>query len=202
MATMKINDTVLLRNYSKGLFEEKNLDLGDEHSAKMYDVLFTGTSYLLNAAKSKEKPVAIQFKTVNGQTVGAAIVQYFANENPDLVGNWSLVWTFNESDIPADARVIDFAKETTVYNFYRSAGGDKYGMCFKSDGILATCMIYALEMLKKYLDENAKEGSEVAVEDDGIFLARVAVENGEKVFALEAAGELKTLIKDDASIEK
>ena len=56
--------------------------------------------------------------------------------------------------------------------------------------------------LKKWLDENAKEGVEVKIEQDGIFQARVAVENGEKVFAVEADGEVKNLIKDDTADEK
>ena len=40
------------------------------------------------------------------------------------------------------------------------------------------------------------------VEQDAIFQARVAVENGEKVFAIEPAAEIKVLIKSDAMIEK
>ena len=63
-------------------------------------------------------------------------------------------------------------------------------------------LTYLLQQIYKWLDENAKEGEEVIVEQDGIFQARVAVENGEKVFAIEPAGEVKMLIKDDAAIEK
>ena len=51
-------------------------------------------------------------------------------------------------------------------------------------------------------NENASEKEEVGVELDGVFQARVAVEDGKKVFAIEPAGEIKVLIKDDASIEK
>ena len=75
-------------------------------------------------------------------------------------------------------------------------------MQFKSDAMLADCLTYALIQLKKWLDENAKEGTEVMVEQDAIFQARVAVENGEKVFAIEPAAEIKVLIKSDAMIEK
>ena len=78
----------------------------------------------------------------------------------------------------------------------------KYGMQFKSDAMLVDCLTYALIQLKKWLDENAKEGAEVMVEQDAIFQARVAVENGEKVFAIEPAAEIKVLIKSDAMIEK
>jgi len=57
-------------------------------------------------------------------------------------------------------------------------------------------------MLRRWLDENAKENEVVSIEQDGVFEARVAVENGEKVFAIEPAGEVKIIIKDDAAIEK
>jgi hypothetical protein len=75
-------------------------------------------------------------------------------------------------------------------------------MRFKGVSELVDCLIYALTTLKKWLDENAKENVEVSVELDGFFQARVAVENGEKVFAIEPDGEIKNLIKDDAAIEK
>ena len=48
----------------------------------------------------------------------------------------------------------------------------------------------------------ASETEEVSIEQDGVFQARVAIEGGEKVFAIEPAGEIKMLIKDDTSIEK
>jgi hypothetical protein len=54
----------------------------------------------------------------------------------------------------------------------------------------------------KWLDENAKMDEEVTIEQDGVFQARVGIEAGQKVFSLEPAGEIKMLIKDDASVEK
>ena len=48
----KLFDTTLPANYSKVLFEEKNLDLAPEHLDKMFDTVFTGSANLLNHAKS------------------------------------------------------------------------------------------------------------------------------------------------------
>ena len=55
--------------------------------------------------------------------------------------------------------------------------------------------------LRKWLDENTKSSEEALIELDGVFQARGAIEGGEKVFAIEPAGEIKILIKDDAAIE-
>jgi hypothetical protein len=65
-----------------------------------------------------------------------------------------------------------------------------------------TTHLYALSQIKKWLDENAKEGEETVIECPGLFQARVGIEGGEKVFAIEADGEIKNIIKDDAAIEK
>ena len=63
-------------------------------------------------------------------------------------------------------------------------------------------MSYALVQLHKWLDENAKEDMVESIELDGVFTARVGVEDGVKVFSIEPHGEIKNLIKDDAAIEK
>jgi uncharacterized protein YkuJ len=75
-------------------------------------------------------------------------------------------------------------------------------MQFLDSTTLENLFTESLIYLKKWLDENANETEEVTVEEDGVFVARVAVENGEKVFAIEMDGLVKQLVKDDASIEK
>lgn len=198
---MKLFETTLPQNYSKGLFEEKNYDLAPEHTDKITYVVFTGTADLLNGAKSKDKATAFTFDRIDGSVLAAAIVQYFPNEDESKPGNWSLVWTFDQADIPDGALRISI-KDPQTHSYFRAIAGDKWGMKFKDPACIITLLTYVLEQIHKWLDENAEEGKEVSVEQEAVFQARVAVENGEKVFALEPAGEIKMLIKDDASIEK
>ena len=129
------------------------------------------------------------------------IVQYFENEDPSNPGNWNLVWSFDENDIPDGANRINF-KDPASHPYFRAIAGDKYGIRFKDPSAIVTLHTYFFEQLRKWLDENADANKEVSIELETIFVARVAVENGEKVFALEPAGEMKVLIKDDAAIEK
>ena len=198
---MKLFDTQMPQMYSKALFEEKCTDLAPEHTGKMLDVVFTGTANLLNQAKSKEKPTVFTFRKINGDLIAAAMVRFFENEDTNNPGNWSLVWTFDDADIPEGALVIDLSDSQTHSDF-RAVAGEKYGMRFEDTAAMTDCLTYALIHVKKWLDENAKEGTEVSLEFDGFFQARVAIENGEKVFAIEPDGEIKNLIKDDAAIEK
>ena len=167
----------------------------------MFDVIFTGTANLLSQAKSKDKATAFTFRKIDGSLIAAAVVQYFENEDKKNPGNWSLVWTFDEADIPENSLLIDFS-DTQTHSYFRAVAGEKYGMRFEGVAELVDCLVYALSTLKKWLDENAKENAETSIELDGFFQARVAVENGEKIFAIEPDGEIKNLIKDDAAIEK
>ena len=198
---MKLFDTQMPQMYSKALFEEKCTDLAPEHTGKMLDVVFTGTANLLNQAKSKEKPTVFTFRKINGDLIAAAMVRFFENEDTNNPGNWSLVCTFDDADIPEGALVIDLSDSQT-HSYFRAVAGEKYGMRFEDTAAMTDCLTYALIHVKKWLDENAKEGAEVSLEFDGFFQARVAIENGEKVFAIEPDGEIKNLIKDDAAIEK
>jgi hypothetical protein len=198
---MNLYDTQLPANWSKGLFEEKCMDLAPEHMDKIFDTLVTGVANLLNNAKSMDKPTAYVVRKVEGPFVVGCVVQFFENDDKTNPGNWNMTWTFNENDIPENASVIGIDNAQT-HSYFRSVAGQKYGMIFESESSLVTLLIYAFEQLKKWLDENAKEDQEVSIEVEGLFQARVGVEGGEKVFAMEADGEIKNLIKDDAAIEK
>ena len=198
---MKINESTLPEMFSKALFEEKNLDLAAEHMDKIMDIIFTGTANLLSNVKSMNKPVAFTFTKLDQSFIAAAMVQFFKNEDESKPGNWSLSWTFDPADIPVDATKIDIS-DAQSHSYFRAVAGEKYGIRFEMQSDILDCITMALTQLKKWLDENAKEGVDVKIEQDGIFQARVAVENGEKVFAVEADGEVKNLIKDDTADEK
>lgn len=198
---MKLFDTNLPALYSKYLFEEKKADLSADHTDKMADVLFTGIANILKQAKSIEKPACFMITKIDGSLILAAIIQYFENEDKDMSGNWSLVYTFNEADIPENALKINL-NDVNTHSYFRAVAAEKYGMRFDDPDAVVDCMeVFAIQ-LKHWLDINAKEGAETTVELEGIFEARSAVEGGEKVFALTPGSEIKVLIKDDSAIEK
>ena len=199
---MKLYETNLPNNYCTGLLNEKDMILGTEHTDKIADILFTSAALSLNGNKDKNQPVALRFDRNDGSMVAAAVVQFFENtDDKDQPGNWNLVFTFDESDIPDNTKVFNISNPM-IQVFFRATAGDKYRIVYKTPQDIIELNTYFFEMLHKWLDENAKEGEVVSVEAEGIFEARVAIEGGEKVFSIEPAGEIKMLIKDDASIEK
>lgn len=198
---MKINETSLPEMYSKGLYQECNKDLAPNHTDKISDVLFNGATMLLGHAKQKDHPVVFSVNKIDNSLVIAGIIRYFENETADQPGHWNIAWTFNEDDVPEDAQILKLTDPQT-HSYFIGYAGEKYGMQFKTDENLITTIGYFPRMLKKWLDENAKKTEEVLIEQDGVFQARVAVENGEKVFAVEVVGETVAKAKDDTAIEK
>lgn len=199
---MKILDTNLPDNFSKGLFEEKSYDLAAEHTTKIFYTLFAGAGELLNGAKSKTRPTALVFEDMQKNLIAAAIVQFIGNEQDETdPGKWSYVWTFDEENIPQDALKISI-QDPQTHPYFRAIAGDKWGIKFKDSSALVILLTYALEQLRKWLDENCTESGETKIEMDDVFQARVGLENGAKVFALEPMGEIKALIKSDKDIQK
>ena len=193
----KLFDTTLPANYSKVLFEEKNLDLAPEHLDKMFDTVFTGSANLLNHAKSLNAPTALIFRDLKQNVVAVSVVQFFPNEDASKPGNWSLIWSFDEKDIPENALKIEFS-DPQSHTYFRAVAGEKYGMGFKNVDCLVNCIICSFEQLKKWLDENAAEKKKESNNWNGLCKARVTIESNEKEFALEADVEYKKKKKKKA----
>lgn len=197
-----IYDTSLPANWSEKMAYQYNWDLRPEFVTKLLECIFVASAEVLSSAKLVDKPVALTYRETNKQLVAASIIQFFPNtDDPTKPGNWSLVWTFDEKDIPADASIVE-GTDPNVYVYFRAVAGSKFNIEYDNSDVINTLNFATLAEIKKWLDENAKDNDEVGLYLDGVFQARVAVENGIKVFALEPAGEIKMLIKDDASIEK
>lgn len=201
---MKILESSLADAISKGLIEDKKYDVPPEFIPRLYTIAFFGTSHLL-AKRRKEnnngKSIAFVIDDMYGKTVACAILQLIDGADSSLPDSWNLVWSFDANDIPENADVAHLTNDNCHPIFEVVA----HKMCnaeFKTGSHLVNLLTYAFEMLRKWLDENAKETEVVSIEHDGVFEARVAVENGEKVFAIEPAGEVKIIIKDDTAIEK
>lgn len=196
---MKLLDTQLPALYSESLLQ-KAWNVPPEYVDRVYNILFCATADLLSSIKSKEKPAAFVINNVGGAFVAAGIVQYFEGEDGNP-GNWSLAWTFNEEDIPENA-TIAYLSNSQTHPYFIATAGSKYSIQFEDAAAITTTMSECMIQLKKWLDENAREGEETTIEADGIFEAKSIVENGVKVFSVTPDGLIKQLIKSDDQIEK
>jgi len=202
MTTYSIFDTSMPKSWSEEMMYEFEWDLRPEFLPKILECIFIATSEVLSSAKLIDKPVALVYRKANKEVVAAAVVQFFPNdEDPTKPGNWSLVWTFDEKDIPENAQIIE-GTDPNVYVYFRAVAGSRFSFEYDALDVINVLNIASIGAVKKWLDENAKENDVICVEIENVFQARVAVEGGVKIFAIEPAGEIKMLIKDDAAIEK
>ena len=202
MAMTKLQESVIPQRYVVGLCDELCYDFDQEHVYKILDSLVTGVSNCLSDIKSKDYPVAFEFREPNKTFICAALVQYFPNEDDATKpGNWNYSWTFNEDDVPKNARVCQ-PYDPQLFCYFRAAAHTKFGMIFEKLEFMGDMFRYLLTTIKQWLDENAAEGEVMGIELDDVIQFRVAIEDGEKVMSIEPSGEVKQLIKDDAAIEK
>ena len=197
----KLSETSIPQNYSTGLYNDKSYDLSAELTATVADIIFTSTSECLGNYKTKEHPVAFIYKRNNDDFIAGAVIKYMPNEDDkSKPGSWSYVWTWNKEDIPNNATLIDISS-LDCYEYFRGTARSKYSIAFKDQAAIYEITRYFLEVVKKWLDDNASDTEEIGVQLEGVFVATAAVENGVVYKSLVPEGEIKKLIKDDAAIE-
>lgn len=200
MAMVNLADSSLPAMWSKIIYDQDSFVISANHCDKIANVLFTGVSQALANMKSKEHPVAYVFETATGEFLAAGIVEWIPEEADEgQPGHWNYSWSTDKADIPDNARVSSISNPMS-WSYFRGVGGQKYGMAFEpnSEGALMTRLI---SCILQWLDDNASETEENGLIMDGVFQARVAVEDGEKVKSIEMIGETKAIIKYDAGNE-
>ena len=197
---MEFKSTNLPHNIANGLYHEKGYEVGEVHIDKIFYTLFFGVANLLKDNKSQEAPATFIINDIKGKPIAFATVEYYPGEG-DNPGNWSMVWSFDVNDIPEKGDKFDLQNDHT-HVYFRTIAGEKFSMKFYDRTCIVTLLTYCVEQLYKWLDENAKENEVVEIELDGVFNAKVQIVDGKKEFAIDPMGEVKTIIKDDASSEK
>lgn len=197
---IKFGETTIPNYYSVGLYNELGYNLSENHAVHVVDILFNAVTDALADCKNKDVPVAFVFEKPNGDFIAGAVVEYVKGEGKDKTGNWSYYWTWYKDDIPGNATIMR-SNDVANAQYFRGVATSKYAMIFVNTEAIYGLMYYILHHISKWLDDNADENNEVAIEEPGVFQARVVVENGEKVKSLEVDGEIKKFIKDDTAIE-
>ena len=192
---MKLKESMLLGNVSQVLKAEM-FNLDSELIPDVLEAIIESSSDFLRMVKSKNK-TALVYKDMKGNFIVAAVVSY--NENTEEgQDNYNYFWTFNEEDV-ADATVYD-SSEARVQSLLATRMQESHGLRPNTNHLVIMTEKILLG-LTDYLQENAKEGEEFQLEDEGYFVATVGVEDGVIVKSMLPDGPMKTLIKDDATVE-
>lgn len=199
MAMHELMETTIPSLYTKALYDDKSYDLADNLTDQIATVYFNGVSYALKDAKSKERPASFIFEGMNGDMYAGAVVRYIPNEEEDMPGHWSYIWTFDRSDIPDDGLIIGI-DNVNCHSYFRTQASE-YFFGFVSDASIADMGNYFFKELSHWLQENALVDEEVGVELPNVFKARAIIEDNEVIKSIELIGETKAIIKDDQAIE-
>ena len=182
-------------------------DNNDDRPERIVKTFFASvSSYLAKRKVSKpDEAVALVLQDTSGNFKFAAIVEYFANENPDEPGNWAYSMTFNEDDLS------DLEKRKTVKKYlvgddaFKSimdkVGYDVGGFVFNRETYMYDACLLVIDTTLQVLDHEAKEGETVDVTMPGYFTASGAVENGEKIMSITPDGHMKALVKSDIDLD-
>lgn len=192
---MKLKESALLGNVSRVL-EAEGFVLDAPLVPVVYESIVESSSDFLRKVKSKNK-TALIYKDMKGNFIIAAVLDY--NENPEEgQDNYNYYWTFNQEDIEG-ANTYD-STEARVQSLLATRISESHGFRPATEHLVVMTE-KTLTCLSDYLQENAKEGEEFQLEDEGYFLASVGVEDGVIVKSFLPDGPMKTLIKDDATVE-
>lgn len=194
----------LMKTQIPDLFSKALTDYGYIFNATFADVIgrisFAAIGDILRTTKTLDKPVAFVINDKAGQMIVAAIVKHIPSEDPEHPeGNWSYVWTFDPSEITEGMNIADISNEMNQQAFVVRAG-NLYGMEYLKGSLVPTHTVF-FQMVKEWLATNAKEGEEIELEQENVFSARSAIEDGEVVMSIEPIGKMVQLIKDDADLE-
>lgn len=199
MSAKKLMESTLPEIYQRVLDEEAFQVIDSSHTSRVSETLFEAVSKCLAAMKRKDKTVAFIFEELNGTFIAGAVVQYH-DGGDNATDNWSYIWTFDRADIPENSHEIRMT-DVAAHNYFNAVSYEKYHMAVK-DNCIVNLYTKFMKVLSQWLSDNATADDVTTISHDGVFEARVAVEGENIVKSIEVSGELKTLIKDDAAIEK
>lgn len=197
---MNFNETTISAKFAQDI---RNLDveLQPQYAHYLFDSLFMSVADFLGLVKSKDVKTALIISDLKGNFRFGAFIAYHPNENEDVPGNWSFEMSFDEEDIPKDAKVYT-STDTQFLRVLANTAKDLHSFRYSAPETVPEIMVLVIDTLKNWLDANAAEGEEKTIELPGFFTAAVAIEKGEKIFSVTPDGNIKRLAKGDADIEK
>lgn len=166
----------------------------------LYKIMFETISNFLYEKKDTKAKTVLRVQDTKGPLLFAAIVEYHPNDEEDMPGNWSYIFTQDEKLIDECPNNYDIAD--LVFAQVANYTAHYLGIEFKDFPSQHRLFIIASKCLLEWLDQNATEKEETEITIKDYFIASVGVEDGEKIISIVPEEEQKRKIKDDKKIEE
>lgn len=196
-----LKDTLISGEIKTTLATTSYYDWDPNDTEPMYKCIFVSIARFLHYIKQADGgKVALAVDDYKGNMLMAAIVTHTPNDDPSMPGNWSLSFTFD----PEDIKEINPVMRTNEAYFHKVLAETtidimhcRYTNTAFQEDITKLCVIN----LKDCLDKNANPDDVYEIEVPDIFVARVAIEDGEVVKSIEPSSKLSQIIKGDDQVE-
>ena len=211
---MKFEETTLNSILTKDLIDD-GINWPAGYTTYIYKFLFEATAAYLGKVKAEDDGVPHAIVVRNGDymncigaaeknkiapIVFAAIVSKQKNDDSD---SYTLKYTFNEKDIPENAKIAEFNDPVVVPDL-ASTAFYKFRIQFRpvENGIdyMTHITLTTIRSLKKWYNENVNIDPVLELKD--YFKMEGSVENGKVSINVTPSELLKQHIKDDESVEK
>lgn len=199
---MKLAETSILQLFSTEYETTVGPEVNTDEVYKMFKSVMAATADFLAQAKKKNQKVCLSFVDAANNFIMAAIVKYTKNNDEDAQDNWNYYWTFDEEDIK-DIPAVN--KHDSNESYFHAAVTNRlleHSLRVNESTFISPMISMMARLLSSFLDQNAKPGVEVTLEEPGYFVASVIVENDQPVKALIPDNMMKKIIKDDDDTQK
>nr|DAM71717.1 MAG TPA: hypothetical protein [Caudoviricetes sp.] len=211
---MKFEETTLNSILTKDLIDD-GIDWTAGYTPAIYKFIFEGTAAYLGKVKSMDDGVPHAIVIRNGDymnCIGAAeknktapiiFAAIVSKQKNDDIESYALKYTFNEKDIPENAKIVDFNDPVAVADLAATAHY-KFTILFRpvENGIdyMTHVSLTAIRSLKKWYNENVNIDPVLELKD--YFKMSGSVEDGKVKIVVTPSELLKQHVKDDKSLEK
>lgn len=209
---MNLMETTLLSEMTKDMVDS-GISWQAPYSISMLKTLFSALSTHLGKIKADDdgKPHAIIFRDANyldykeeeAKDKPILFSAICTKEKHDDGDSYSLMFTFDESEIPEDAVRIDFT-DKNLEAYVVSVAAFEYGISFRPalGGMRTMQHIFAtiLRSIKKWFNVNISSITEVEMKD--FFTLQASLVNDKVDITIIPSEAIRQNIKDDSNSEK
>lgn len=201
--------------YIKSCKDSVGWDLVEDNKlvcSRSYNLLFRSiTNFMAKVKDVKSGAVGFIAEDPMQNFAFGAIVEVHSNEDPDLPGNFSYVFTFDPEDLK-DCKVVYKMSGNEFKEVAIDTAVHEYGYQFKTTGetdaieqtrsIITQLLTNAAKCIRQWVEENSVAPEPRVTEIKNVVVIEAMLdETGMKVFAITPSGELKNVIKNDAALE-
>ena len=148
---------------------EGDYDLGWSENLTINTItdVFIGMAKFLGKKKSKDKPIVVEIRDMNGNFHFAGYVSFLAQQESGTdEGSWALNYTFDESDIEPEWERFDLINTPEAFATFYDVTYLGHGISWRfipaetnevTEGTPAFIIPILMDLLKRYMEANVIE---------------------------------------------